>query len=170
MEYRSLSKKTEELLNQQVAMEAKASAIYLGMASWCERNAFEHSAKFFYLQSDEERMHMLKIFNYLNEVGGQAISPEITDIPQDYESLKNLCESFLNHEVSVTQSINALMSHCYQENDFITINFLQWFATEQREEEMTARRILDFFEVAGDEGVALYMIDQSIGNLATSPE
>ncbi len=147
-------------------MEAKASFIYLGMASWCERNGFEHSAQFFYEQSDEERQHMLKIFTYINEVGGNAVSPTVQDVPQSYDSLKSLCQAFLGHEVEVTQSINKLMSHCYQESDFITINFLQWFVTEQREEEMTARRILDFFEVAGNDGVALYMIDKSIGDLA----
>ena len=73
-----LSKELEAALNEQVALEAYSSYSYLAMGSWMENEGFEGTAKFLYAQSDEERMHMLKLFHYINEVGGFAISPSVT--------------------------------------------------------------------------------------------
>ena len=73
-----ISKKLEQALNEQLALEAYASYAYLAMASWMENEGYEGTAKFLYAQSDEERMHMLKLFHYINEVGGFAISPAVS--------------------------------------------------------------------------------------------
>jgi ferritin len=71
----------------------------------------------------------------------------------------------LNHELDVTRSINSIVDHCFQSKDFATFNFLQWYVMEQREEETIARRAVELFDLIGEEGVGLWMIDQEIGKL-----
>jgi ferritin len=162
---RSLTPETEQLLNQQIKLEAVSSAIYLSMASWCEIHGYENSSNFLYDHSEEEKMHMLKIFRYVNEAGGHALQPEITGVQHEFESLRAVFEMILEHEIVVTKSIHELVDHCFGIKDFTTFNFLQWYVTEQREEETIARRIIELFDIIGEEGVGLWTIDQEIGKL-----
>jgi ferritin len=158
----SLKEEIEILLNNQVKMEAEASAKYMAMASWCDRNGFRNSAKYFMKQSDEEREHMVKIFNYLMFVGGTAVSPEISAVKQEYASLRNVFETALQSEIAVTQSINRIVTQSRKEEDYATENFLQWFVKEQTEEEDNARHALELFDIIGEEGTGLYLIDKAI--------
>lgn len=162
----SLSEEIETALNEQIKVEATSSAKYLGMASWCDRNGFENSAKFFYKQSDEERNHMLKIFKYLCDLGGKAISPEVVNIPQEFNSFREVFEQALEQEISVTESINKIVDRCFKVKDFTSVSFLNWFLKEQVEEEYVARRALELFDVIGEEGVGRYMIDKKIPDIA----
>lgn len=166
----SLSEEIEKLLNDQIRQEAKASAIYLAMASWCDQHGFVHSADFFYKQSGEERGHMLKLFKHVNDVGGKAVSPEVTDIPSNFNSLRATFEQALEQEIANTQSFNRIIDQCYKAKDYTTISFLQWFLQEQVEEEFIARRALELFDVIGEEGVGLYMIDKKIPDIQYSAE
>ena len=161
----SLTQETEQLLNQQIAMEAKASASYLAMASWCEVKGYKYAAEFLYAQSAEEREHMLKLVHYINDVGGHALHPEITDIQHSFQSLREIFELAFMREIGVTQAIHRLVEHCWNYKDLATFNFLQWFVAEQIEEETTCRDILDLFDVIGEAGVGLHMIDKEIGGL-----
>jgi ferritin len=165
---RSLSEETEKLLNQQVEKEAVSSAIYLSMASWCEINGFENSAAFLYDHTEEENMHMMKIFRYINETGGHALVPEITGIKHEFGSLREVFDEVLEHEIYITNSIHEIVNHCYNTKDFTTFNFLQWFVTEQREEETLARRLVELFDIIGEDGIGLWTIDQEIGKMASS--
>ena len=158
----SLTEEIETALNEQIKREAHASATYLAMASWCDRNGFDFSADYFYKQAEEERSHMLKIFRYVSDLGGNAVSPDVSNIQQDYESLRSVFEHALESEIAVTQAINRITGKCHQLNDFTTVTFLQWFLKEQIEEEFVARRALELFEVIGEEGVGLFMIDKQI--------
>ncbi len=160
----SMSIKVEsmDLLNAQIKMEAHASATYLAMASWCEQNGYFTSAKFFYKQTEEEREHMMKIFNFLLETGGSPVSPEIRDINHDYSSIVDVFESTLEHEVAVTKSIHNIVKKARELGDIPTERFLDWFVMEQVEEENTIRDILDMIEVTGTEGVGLQMIDNQV--------
>lgn len=158
----SLSEEIESILNEQIQREAKASAAYLAMATWCDNRGFTNSADFFYHQSGEEREHMMKIYKYVNDVGGRSVSPEITGIQYDFDSLRSVFEEALDQEVTNTQSINRLVDACYKLKDYPTIEFMQWFLKEQVEEEFVARRHLELFDVIGTEGVGLYMIDKQI--------
>jgi ferritin len=166
----SLSEEIEKTLNDQIKQEAKASATYLAMASWCDQHGFANSTDFFYKQSGEERVHMLKIFKYINDVGGKAISPEITDIPHNFNSLRAIFEQALEQEITNTQSINRIVDHCYKAKDYTTVTFLQWFLQEQVEEEFIARRALELFDVIGEEGVGIYMIDKKIPDIQYKAE
>ncbi len=162
---RSLSIETEKLLNKQIVMEGKSSAYYLSMASWCETEGYANASDFLYTHSDEERGHMLKLFRYVNEAGGHALQPEITNIKHTFGSLREVFEDVLKHEIKVTQSIHEIVDHCLSNKDYSTFGFLQWFVTEQREEETLARRALEIFDIIGEEGVGLWTIDQEIGKL-----
>ncbi|OJW69876.1 MAG: ferritin [Candidatus Amoebophilus sp. 36-38] len=161
----SLKQGTEELLNQQIAMEDKASAIYLAMASWCDVMGYKESAAYLYEQAEEERGHMLKIFHYVHDAGGRAFQPDVTDIQQNFTSLREVFELVLKQEINVSHAIHQIVKHCWDNQDVATFNFMQWFVQEQIQEETTARRILELFEVIGEAGVGLYFIDKEIGTL-----
>lgn len=167
---RSLLKETEELLNKQIEMEGRSSAAYLSMASWCEMKGYLKSAEFLYEHSEEERMHMLKLFHYINDAGGHARQPEIMGIKHEFGTLKEVFEDILGHEIAVTKSINALVDHCLGVKDYASFNFLQWYVMEQREEETIARRALELFDIIGTDGIGLWTIDQEIAKLHEAEE
>ncbi|GJM30389.1 MAG: ferritin [Cyclobacteriaceae bacterium] len=158
------------MLNNQVKMEAKSSSIYLSMAAYCDQLGFENSSEFFFKQADEERQHMLKIFRYIADAGGTPVTPEVTDIPQEFESFKGVFESALEQEIEVTKAINKIVSVAYKEGDHASANFLQWFVREQQEEEFTARKRVELFEVIGEDGVGRYMIDQKVPDIGPPAE
>ena len=160
-----ISKKIEAALNKQIALEGYASYLYLSMASWCETKGYETSSQFLYNHAEEERMHMLKLFKYINAAGGHALQPEVKGIKHTFKSLREVFDQTLEHEIAVTESINDLVDHCFKIKDFATFNFLQWFVSEQREEETLARRAVELFDLIGEDGVGLFMIDQEIGKL-----
>ena len=157
-----ISKKMENALNKQIELEGYASFLYLSMASWCEQNGLEGSAKFMHRQSDEERSHMLRIFYYINEVDGHAITPAIKQPPLQFESLPSLFKQVYEHEKKVTAAINSLVDMSYKENDYSTLNFLQWYIQEQREEEALMRTIIDKIKLIGDGPQSLFYIDNEV--------
>ncbi|HEY1024122.1 MAG TPA: ferritin [Sphingobacteriaceae bacterium] len=158
----SLTEEIEMLLNEQIKVEAHSSSLYLAMASWCNRNGFDNSAGYFEKQSGEEREHMLKLFRFVNDLGGRAISPEITNIPQDFDSFRGIFEQALQQEIFVTQQFNKISDRCLKAKDFVTLQFLQWFLKEQIEEEYVARRILELFDVIGEDGTGRWEIDKRV--------
>jgi ferritin len=160
-----LSTDVESLLNQQVKKEAHSSSLYLSMASWCDRNGFDGSSEYFFKQAEEERLHQLKIYKYILDMGGTAISPEITNIRIEFNSFREVFEEALEQEIAITQSFKQIVSRCHKEQDFVTIEFLNWFLKEQREEEYKARRALELFEIIGEEGTGRWDIDRNVGKI-----
>ncbi len=149
-----------DLLNGQVKMEMHASAVYLAMASWCDQRGLSNATAFFYKQSEEERGHAMKIFEFINKNGGSAISPTVENVTNTFESLKDIYEISLDQEIKVTESIFKIFKKARIENDFVSEMFLQWFINEQAEEEETFRSILDIFELMGDK--PLKLIDERL--------
>lgn len=164
----SLSKGIEDKLNEQIAMESKASQQYLACASWCHKEGYDGAAGFLYMHTDEERMHMMKLIRYVNDSGGHAIGPDLQGIRNSFESLRSMFEFILEQEIKVTKSINEIVDTCFKEKDFATFQFMQWYVTEQREEEQLCRRILDLFDLIGEEGQGLWLIDKELGKLKTA--
>ena len=165
-----LSTEIELLLNMQIKKEAHSSSIYLSMASWCDRNGFDGSADFFFKQSDEERHHQIKLYKYLLDMGGTALSPEIINIKIEFGSFREVFEDALEQEIAITQSFKNIAARCHKEQDFVTMEFLNWFLREQREEEYIARRALELFEVIGENGTGHWEIDKNIGSIKYSAE
>ncbi len=156
----SIHPEVMDLLNEQIAIEMKASASYLAMASWCDQRSLTNSAQFFYRQAEEEREHGMKIFKFVNEAGGAAISPSVANVNNEFESLRSIFETSLEQEIGVTQSIYKAFKKSRQVDDFASETFLQWFVTEQVEEEDVVRGIIDIFDLM--EGMPLKMIDEKI--------
>lgn len=149
-----------DLLNEQIALEMHASASYLSMASWCDQRELTNSKELFYKQAEEERMHAMKIFTFVNDNGGASISPEVHNVDNDFESLRAVYEKSLDQEIEVTEAIYKIFKKARAENDFSTEVFLQWFITEQAEEEDKFRSIIDVFDLMGD--MPLKMIDERL--------
>ncbi|MES2418442.1 MAG: ferritin [Bacteroidota bacterium] len=160
-----LSSDVEALLNQQIKKEAHSSAIYLSMASWCGRNGYDFSSEYFFDQAEEERAHQLKFYKYVLDMGGTAISPEVSQIKIEYNSFREVFEEALDQEISITQSIKNIAARCHKEQDYVTLEFLNWFFKEQREEEYKARRALELFDVIGEEGTGRWQIDKNVGQI-----
>jgi ferritin len=166
-----VSQNIEKALNKQIRIEAESSQIYLSMACWAESKGFEGVAEFMFAQADEERAHMLRLLKYLTERGGKAIISELSKPSVDYTSPKQMFEEVLEHEIFVSNSINDLVSITFEEKDFATNNFLQWYVAEQIEEEATARTILDKINLIGDDKSGFYLFDKDVRSMiAAKPE
>jgi ferritin len=135
------------------------------MASWAETNGFSGVADWLYVQADEERIHMLKFIKYVNERGGKAVVPALKKPGTDFKGVEELFREVLKHEEFITSSINEIVALTLEEKDFNTQNFLQWFVTEQVEEEASARVILDKVKLVGKNN--MYQFDRDIMTLRT---
>jgi ferritin len=163
-----VTKKVEAALNKQILLEASSSQYYLAMASWAETQGLSGVASFLYAQSDEERLHMLKLIKYLNERGGQALIPSLKEQPQKFKSVHFIFEEVLKHEVLVSTEINNLVEICLKEKDYTTHNFLQWYVSEQIEEEATARTVLDKLKLIGDDKGGMYLFDRDLPGITAA--
>lgn len=159
----------EKALNNQIKIEAESSQAYLAMASWAETKGLGGTAQFLYQHAEEERMHMLKIVQYVNERGGKAIIPALAKPESQYKSLNQLFQTLLDHEVSVSNEINDVVETCLKEKDYTTHNFMQWYVAEQIEEEALARTIMDKLKLIGEDKGGLYLFDRDIETLTIQP-
>lgn len=164
-----MNSKIEAALNAQIEKEASSSQFYLAMASWAEGQGLNGTAKFMYTHSDEERFHMLKLVKFINERGGKAIIPALSQPPKEFNDLENVFTLLLEHEISVTESINDLVGLCLDEREYTTHNFIQWYVAEQLEEEALARTVLDKIKLIGNDKGGMYMFDKDLENSAIQP-
>ena len=163
------SKNVEQSLNNQIKIEAESSQFYLAMASWAETEGLNGVSAFLYQHSDEERDHMLKLVKFVNERGGHAIIPALEQPPVKFDSVQAIFQNLLDHEVSVTKSINEVVDICLKEKDYTTHNFMQWYVSEQIEEESLARTIMDKLSMIGNDKGGLYLFDRDLENQAATP-
>jgi len=157
-----LAERIENALNDQIKIEAESSQFYLAMASWAETHGLNGTAQFLYQHSDEERMHMLKLVKFVNERGGHAVVPALAQPPKDFESINKIFQNLLDHETKVTAEINKVVDICLQEKDYTTHNFMQWYVSEQIEEEALAREIMDKLNLIGADKGGLYLFDRDL--------
>ncbi len=157
----------ESSLNAQLEKEASASYSYLSMAAWCDQQSLEGCAQYFYRQSSEEYAHMMKILHYLIERNARVEIPALMKPNSNFTDIREVFKNSFTQEQSVTQSINELMTQAQKVNDFSTQNFLQWYVTEQREEEATVLKILDRIQLIGEGPMSLYYIDKEVEKINT---
>lgn len=162
-----LQEKVEKALNSQIGLEAYSSQLYLSMASWAEKKGYNGSSKFLYEHADEERGHMLKLFHYINDREGHAIVPALNKPPFEFDSIKAVFEEILKHEKMISGTINDLVGICIDEKDYTTQNFLQWYVSEQIEEENLAKTNLDKLMLLGDDKASMYMFDKEMQEIST---
>jgi ferritin len=163
-----LKKKVEDICNRQVEREGYSSNLYLSMAAWAENSGFSGVADWLYAQAEEERLHMLKFINYINERGGKVVIPAFRKPPADFKNVEEMFTEVLKHEEFVTASINEIVALTLSEKDFNTHNFVQWFVMEQVQEEKSAREILDKLRLVGKNN--MYQFDRDIMSLRTASE
>ena len=157
----------ENSLNGQIEVEARSSQYYLAMASWADTKGFSGVSQFLYRHSDEERQHMLKLIHYVNERGGKAVIPSLDKPPSDFDSIQTIFKDLFEHEQKVTSEINEVVDACLKEKDYTTYNFMQWYVSEQIEEEAMARNILDKLALIGNDKGGLYLFDRELGAMET---
>jgi len=165
-----ISEKIAKAINDQIALEEQSSRVYMSMASWCEVQGYPGAAAFLYKHSDEERMHQLKFFKFLNDRGGHAKLQSLKQPELEFGSLKAMFDEVMKHEVHVTHAINEIVHLCMKERDYTTHNFLQWFVEEQIEEESLVKAVLDQLNLAGDAKGGLFHIDKELAALAAAPQ
>jgi ferritin len=163
-----ITKKVEKALNEHLELEMNAVYSYLSVASWCEREGLEGSAKFFFKQSAEENTHFMKFFSYINEVGGHALVPALKAPKYEFKSIAEAVEMALGHEQKVTKAIYKIITLSKSEGDHATEDFLRFFVDEQKEEEVQFKRILDKIKLIGGGPQSLYYIDKEFDKLSAT--
>ena len=150
--------KMQEALNRHVQQEVFSSYLYLAMSAWCEAKAWKGFARWLRVQSDEELLHARKMLDFLLARGGEAKLGPIEAPPAAWASVNELFERVLEHERKVTALVNDLSATAQQERDRAAEVFLQWFVSEQVEEEARVAEIVDRLRMVGDRpGAALYL-------------
>ena len=158
-----IGKTMEKALNEQINAELYSFYLYLSMSSWCEAGNWSGMAAWMRKQAEEEMTHAMKLFRYVTERGGRVQLPAIAEPPAEWASPLALFEASLAHEREVTARISALVERADAEKDHATHAFLQWFVTEQVEEESTLEPVVAHLKLAGDNVAALLGMDRSLG-------
>jgi ferritin len=162
-----ISQKIQKALNQQLNEEFYSSYYYLSMSAYFESKDLQGFAQWFRLQADEEYAHAMKIFDYIYQIGGEVQLMKIDGPKTDWDSFLEVFKDTFEHEQKVTKSINDLLELSYSEKDHATVNFLQWFVSEQVEEEATAQQNVKKMEMIGNDKAGLFMIDKELGGRVT---
>ena len=150
-----LSKTMEDALNAQIQKEIASSYLYLAMAAYCEKQNLPGFAKWLKVQAQEEQGHAMRIYEYVNDRGGTVVLQAIEQPPITFGKPVEVFEAVLKHEQKVTASINDLYTLAVKENDYATQAMLQWFITEQVEEEKNASDIIALLKMAAEHVVLL---------------
>ena len=151
-------------INEQINSEFGASYTYLAMTVFCEREKFLGAAKWLRFQAEEERQHAMKLFDFVLARDGVVDLKTIEQPKTKYDSLAAVFEQVLTHEQGVTQRINTLYELCFQEKAFAEMTELQWFLTEQVEEEKVAREIVAKFRLVKNDPAAILDMDRELGS------
>ena len=155
--------KLVELLNQQIQNEFKASAQYVAIAVHFDDASLPSLAKHFYKQAEEERVHAMKFVQYMLDAGAK---PEIRGLPNlrnDFTSAADAVQCALDGELEVTRQINNLVDEAAKNKDHMTHTFLQWFVSEQVEEEATITAIIDQLKLVKDSQSGMFLMDKELG-------
>ena len=149
MDTKRIPKTIEDILNRQVRKEAEAAQIFLSYAIWADDQGYEGVANLLFRHSGEERDHMMKVIEYIQNRGGKAKITALNAPPADPKNLKECFERLFKHEVENTTSIYGIVNLAQEEKDWATWNFAQWFVKEQIEEETLVMDLLDKLKIAG---------------------
>ena len=158
-----LSKKMTKALNTQINKEMYSAFLYMAMSSFSDSKGLKGFANWFMVQFHEEMEHAMRLYHYIQDQGFQVELLAIEKPPKEFGSPLEMFEKTLAHERFVTKSIHGLVDLATEEKDHATQIFLQWFVTEQIEEESNDNDIIDKLKLAGETGNGLFMIDKELG-------
>jgi ferritin len=154
-----ISKKMSDALNSHMNLELYSAHLYLVMSSCCNEMGLKGSANWFFVQYREELIHFMKFYTYLNDQGVIISLSASKAVPNKYKSLLEMFQKTLAHEQLITKCINELSEQAVQEKDHASQIFLQWFITEQIEEENNDRDLIAKLKLVGDNGQGILMVD-----------
>jgi len=158
-----LNAKIQEAFDEQLNKELFSSYLYLSMAAYFESQSFVGMAQWMRAQAEEENMHAMKFYDFIHERNGRVTLSEIAAPKTEWQGPLDAFEEALKHEQMITAAIDGLTDLALAEKDHAAHSFLQWFVNEQVEEEANVQAIIDKLHLVGDNGVALFMIDQELG-------
>ncbi|OPX45764.1 ferritin [Ruminiclostridium hungatei] len=164
-----LSEKINKILNEQIQKEFFSAYLYLGMEAYFTSLNLDGFANFFRVQVQEERDHAMKFFNYINQKGGKVELLQINAPEANFESAEEIFALTLGHEQFVTQSIYNIVNAALDEKDHATNTFLQWFVTEQVEEEATMEKYLRKLQLIKNDPNGLLMLDAELAQRVYTP-
>jgi ferritin len=158
-----LSKAIQDAINEQIKNELYSAHQYLSMSAYCETVTLPGFAHWMRAQAQEEREHAMKFYNFLLSRDGRVILQAIDQPVVEFASPREVFEQALEQEQMVTAQINELYRLTSNENDYASQVFLQWFVTEQVEEEKNVGDVLETLTMIGNEGEALFLFDRELG-------
>jgi ferritin len=164
-----LKENVQEALNEQLNAELYSSYLYLSMSAYFQSVELKGFANWMRVQAQEELMHAMKFYDYVNERGGRVILKEIATPQTEWDSPKAAFEHVYQHEQKVTGLIGNLVELAIKEKDHATNNILQWFVTEQVEEESSAKEGLEKIKLVGNESSGLLLLDQELAQRVFTP-
>ena len=164
-----LSEKMVMKLNYQINRELYSAYLYLSMASYADSEGLSGFANWFKIQAKEEEYHAEKMYNYVNQQGRRVVLEAIEQPQTDFTSIVGLFEQTLKHEKVVTSLINGLVKLAREENDYATESFLQWYVTEQVEEEANPAEMIQKLKYVGKDGRGLLMLDKELAARIFTP-
>lgn len=150
-------------LNQQLNRELYSAYLYLSMSAWFTQQNYSGFALWMKLQSKEEFEHAMKFYHYIHSRGGKVELEQIQKPKNSWQSPLEAYEDTYKSEQEVTQHIHNLVKLAKEENDYATEVFLQWFVSEQVDEEAAADEIVQQLKMIGDSPQALFLIDKKAG-------
>lgn len=156
----------EAAINDQIKHEFESAYLYLSMSAYFESVNLSGFAHWMRLQYEEETVHAMKLFDYLHDRGGRAVLQAMAQPQSTFNSSLEVFEMALHHEQRVTALINSLYDLAIKENDHATQIHLQWFITEQVEEEKSASDVVEKLKMAGDHPGALFLLNEQLGSRA----
>ncbi|MBF0478434.1 MAG: ferritin [Candidatus Omnitrophica bacterium] len=159
-----MDNKVSSLLNDQVTKEFDSAYVYLAMAAYFESKGLSGMASWMQVQYGEEMKHGMKFFGYLNARGIKVSLGALPKPVADFGSVREVFEKSLAHEKLITASINKIYETAMEVNDHATTTFLQWFISEQVEEEKTAKDILVKLDQINDSSMGLIFLDKELGS------
>jgi ferritin len=163
-----ISKTMQSALNKQINAEMYSSYLYLAMATYCTEENLEGFANWLRVQSREEWGHAMKFYGYVHDSSGHVDLQEIEKPSENYKSPMDIFNHVLSHEKDVTAMIDKLYELALKEKDYPSQIMLQWFITEQVEEERTAQLIVDKLKLIGESIPGLLYLDKDLGKRAAS--
>jgi ferritin len=158
-----LSNRLQDAMNEQIKNELYSAYLYLSMSAYCDAANLPGFAHWMQMQAQEEQAHAMKFYEFIYERGGRVVLQAIDQPPVEFQSPLAVFEETLEHEQKVTAMIHDLYALAVEEKDYASQAFLQWFVTEQVEEEASATQILETLNMIGDKGHALLMLDRELG-------
>lgn len=164
-----ISEKLFSKLNDQINFEFHSANVYVAMAAYCASQDLKGFENFFIVQTEEEKFHAMKFFNYVNDMEGRVIIKGFPDPKNEFTSMLDVCKSALAHEKVVTKRIYDLMDIAMDEREHATISLLKWFIDEQVEEESTLSNIIKKLERTEGDAQALYDLDAALAARVFTP-